>query len=92
MQEPEKEPMDINLYQKYLKEYTLEALEHAEYDVAAAADYLLSKKSPSFFSKHKKEKKAALQRTRKVFDESRSRPAWIVLKSLGFDELAKEIL
>ncbi|MFO8035310.1 MAG: hypothetical protein R6U57_01590 [Anaerolineales bacterium] len=84
--------MNHERYQKYLKEYTLEALEHANYDVSEAADYLLSKSEPGFFSKDKKEKKAALRRTRKVFDESRTRPVWIVLKSLGFDDLAKDFI
>lgn len=84
--------MDHELYQKYLKEYTLEALEEGDYDVPAAADYLLGKSNPAFFAKHKTEKKKALNRVQKVFDESRSRSVWIVLKSLGLDEIAKDYL
>lgn len=84
--------MNHELYLQYLKTYTKEALEEADYDVSEAADYLHSQKEPGFFSKHRKEKRAALRRAKKVFDESRSRPVWIVLKSLGFDEWAKDLI
>jgi hypothetical protein len=82
--------MDQKLYQKYLKEYTLEALEESGDDVSQAADLLLKKKKPGFFTKHRKEKREALSRVQKLFNESRDRPVWIILKSLGFDDLAKE--
>jgi len=84
--------MDQSLFQQYLEEYAIEALNHTDGDVSKAADYLADKKDPGFFAKHKQEKKKALSRTRKVFRESRDRSAWIVLKSLGLDDLARDYL
>ncbi len=84
--------MDQQLYLKYLKEYTLEALDKAEDNVSRAADFLDKKPKPKFFMKDSQEKKAALSRAKKVFTSSRERSLHIVLKSLGFDNLAKEKL
>lgn len=84
--------MDQELYLKYLKEYTLEALKKAEYDVSRAADYLEKKPPPIYFQKDRKEKKGALDRVKKVFSASRGRSLYVVLKSLGFDDLAKDAL
>ncbi len=82
--------MDQQLYLKYLKEYTLEALDKAEDNVSLAADYLDKKPKPKFFMKDSEEKKAALSRVKKVFTSSRERSLFVVLKSLGFDDLAKD--
>lgn len=84
--------MDHTLVQKYVKEYTQEALEISDGQIPQAADYLLNKRKPGFFAAHRKEKRAALRRVRKVFDSSRSRSVWIVLKSLGLDDLARDAL
>ena len=84
--------MNQKLFQKYLREYTLQALELAEDDVSAAADILAEKAKPLFWVKNRREKKAALERARKIFSESRERPLYVVLKSLGFDDLAKDKL
>ncbi len=84
--------MDQQLYQKYLKEYTLEALEKGEDDVTRAAEYLEKKPTPMYFLKGRKEKKAALNKAKKVFSASRERSLYVVLKSLGFDDLAKDAL
>ena len=84
--------MDQQLYLKYLKEYTLEALDKAEDNVSLAADYLDKKPKPKFFMKDSEEKKAALSRAIKVFNLSRERSLFVVLKSLGFDDLAKDAL
>ncbi|MCK4800991.1 MAG: hypothetical protein KAS84_03300 [Anaerolineales bacterium] len=84
--------MDQQLYLKYLKEYTLEALKKVEYDVSRAADYLEKKPTPIYFQKDRKEKKAALNRVKKVFSASRERSLYVVLKSLGFNDLAKDAL
>jgi hypothetical protein len=84
--------MDQQLYLKYLKEYTLEALKKAEYDVSQATEYLEKKPTPIYFLKDNKEKKAALNRVKKVFSASRERSLYVVLKSLGFDDLAKDAL
>jgi len=84
--------MDHELIRQYIKEYTIEALDASNRQVGQAADYLLTKKKPGLFTAHRKEKRAALSRVRKVFDASRSRSVWIVLKSLGLDELAKDEL
>jgi hypothetical protein len=84
--------MDQKLYLQYLKEFTLEAIEFSEDNVSLAADYLEKKQTPRFPQKDLKEKKAALERVKKVFSSSRERSLYVVLKSLGFDELAKEKL
>ena len=84
--------MDQKLYLQYLKEYTMEAIDFAEDNVSLAADYLEKKLPPRFPQKDLKEKKAALDRVKKVFSSSRERSLYVVLKSLGFDDLAKEKL
>jgi hypothetical protein len=82
--------MNQKLYLKYLHEYTLDALEKAGNSVTEAADYLERKSKPGPFSRDQKEKKEALKRVIKVFQETRERSWYIALKSLGFDDLAKE--
>ena len=84
--------MDQKLFSKYLNEYTLEALEFAEDDVAQAADYLEKKKPVGLLKKDRVERNAALDRVQKVFSSSRERSLYVVLKSLGMDDLAKEKL
>ena len=84
--------MDQSIYQEYLKAYALEALEAGNDDVSAAADFLEKKSRASLLAKDRKEKRAALSRARKVFNETRDRSAYMALKSLGFDELAKSKL
>ncbi len=84
--------MNQKLFLQYLEQYTLQALEKAGDDVSMAADYLDGIKKPGIFSKDREEKKAALDRATKVFLESRQRSLYVVLKSLGFDDLAKEKL
>ena len=84
--------MNHKLFTQYLNQYTLEALEEANDNVAEATDYLEKMKNAGLFSKNRKEKNAALERVRKVFSSSRERSLYIVLKSLGLDELAREKL
>lgn len=84
--------MDHDLFLKYLEIYTKEALEQSEDDVPGAADYLEKMKKAGILVKDRAEKIAALERARKVFSSSRERSLFIVLKSLGLDDLAKEKL
>jgi hypothetical protein len=84
--------MDQKLFTHYLKEYTLEALEQSNEEVSAAADYLEKKKRAGLFARNRKEKNAALLRAQKVFSSSRERSLYVVFKSLGFDDLAKDKL
>ena len=84
--------MDQQLYQKYLKEFTLEALAKANDKVPLAADYLEKKQKSRFLNRDHQETKAALERVKKVFNSSRERSLYVVLKSLGLDDLAKEKL
>jgi hypothetical protein len=84
--------MNQQQYLHYLREYSLEALENSGDDVSLAADYLERKSQPGLFSKYRQEKRAALNRIRKVFSSSRERSCYVVLKSLGLDDLAKEKL
>ena len=84
--------MEDKLIQKYIKEYTIEALQEGENQVAQAADYLLSKEEPGLFNKHRRAKRAALERVSKVFDTSRSRRVWSVVESLGLADLVNDYL
>ena len=84
--------MNQKLFLEFVEEYTLKALEQADDDVSSAADYLERMKKPGLLSKNRKEKRAALERVTNVFVESRQRSLYVVLKSLGFDDLAKEKL
>ena len=82
--------MNQKLYLRYLRDYTLIALENSGDEVSQAADYLEQQSRPGLFSKDRLEKRAALERVKKVFSSSRERSLYVVLKSLGFDDLAKE--
>ncbi|MFL7813090.1 MAG: hypothetical protein AB8I40_05370 [Anaerolineales bacterium] len=84
--------MNQKLFTRYLMEYTLEALEKAGDGVSEAADYLEKKSRAGLLARDRKEKNAALLRAQKVFSSSRERSLYVVLKSLGFDDLAKEKL
>jgi hypothetical protein len=84
--------MDQKLFLHYLEKYTLEALAQAGDDVNRAADYLEKKRPAGILQKDRAEKKAALARVQKVFSSSRERSLYVVLKSLGMDDLAKEKL
>jgi len=84
--------LNQQLFTQYLRKYTLEALEKSGDDVSGAADYLEKVKPAGILGMNRKEKNAALSRARKVFSSSRDRSVYIVLKSLGLDDLAKEKL
>ena len=84
--------MDHKLYQEFLKKYTIEALEQTGDDVSEAADYLERMKKAGMLVRNRAERNAALGRARKVFTTSRERSLYVVLKSLGLDDLAKEKL
>jgi hypothetical protein len=84
--------MDHRLFLNYIEKYTLEALERAGDDVNLAAEYLEKKRPAGILQKDRAEKNAALVRVKKVFTSSRERTLYVVLKSLGMDELAKEKL
>lgn len=84
--------MDQKLFLKYIKKYTLEALEASGDDVSGAAEYLERKKRAGLLQKNRAEKNAALNRVRKIFVSSRERSLYVVLKSLGMDDLAKDKL
>lgn len=84
--------MDHTRFLQYLKEYALEALNRGNGDVSQAADYLEAKSRAGILARNRKEKNAALKRVRKVFSSSRGRSPYLVLKSLGLDDLAKDKL
>jgi hypothetical protein len=84
--------MDHKLFLSYIEEYTLDALEQSGDDVNLAADYLEKKRKVGLLQKDRAERNAALERVKNVFTSSRGRSLYIVLKSLGMDELAKEKL
>ncbi len=76
--------MNQEKYQQELIDLVQEALIQGENDAAAASDYLNAMKKPGFLAS--KERKEAFYRARKVFNETRDRPVWFVLKCLGLDE------
>lgn len=84
--------MKHQVFLKYLERYTLEALEKAGDDVSIAADHLENRKQAGLMAFNRAEKNAALERVRKVFSSSRERSLYVVLKSLGLDDLAKDKL
>jgi hypothetical protein len=84
--------MNQQLFSQYLQEYTRDALEQAGESVSEAADYIEKKSLPPLLSKDRQEKRAALTRLKKVLNESRGRSWYVALKSLGFDDLAKDKL
>ena len=84
--------MDQKLFLNYIEKYTLDALDQSGDDVNLAADYLEKKRKVGLLQKDRVEKNAALERVKNVFTSSRGRSLYIVLKSLGMDELAKEKL
>jgi len=84
--------MNQQLYLRYLREYALEALENAGESVSEAGDYLSEQPRPGLFTRDRLEKRAALERVIKIFQASRERSWYVALKSLGFDDLAKDNL
>jgi len=59
--------MDQQLYLKYLKEYTLEALDKAEDNVSQAADYLEKKTKTKIFYERQRGKKSRPEPGEKSF-------------------------
>ena len=84
--------MKHQVFLKYLEKYVLEALEKGGDDVSAAADHLENMRQAGVMALNRAEKNAALERARKVFSSSRERSLYVVLKSLGLDDLAKDKL
>ena len=84
--------MNQQLFLKYLRDYAEDALEQAGDSVSQAADYVEKKSQPTYISKDRLEKRAANLRLIKVLNESRGRSWYVALKSLGFDDLAKDRL
>jgi len=76
--------MDQSRYNKYLIEYTRNALNNSDGTPSGAENYLHSQKKPGVFASA--EKRTALIRAQKVFAEMQDRPLWLVLKALGLSE------
>jgi len=78
--------MNIGIYQRYLKEFVLEALEQSDGTNAGISRYLWDKKVTGFWTRHRHEKQKALTEARNAFDEHRHWPVEIVLSHLGIKE------
>jgi hypothetical protein len=75
--------MDIGLYQRYLDEYVQEAIDRSNASKEGILNYLRNKQGPGFLSRHKNEKKQALEDAKRAFEEHRHWPVEITLSHLG---------
>jgi hypothetical protein len=75
--------MDIGLYRRYLDEYVQEAIDHSNASREGILNYLRNKQGPGRLSRHKAEKKQALEDARRAFEEHRHWPLDITLSHLG---------
>ena len=76
--------MNRERYDQYLLEYIREALIYGDNDVSAAANWLMTQRTPRFFARE--EQKEALRRAQKVFNSYQDRPLWFVLKCFDLTE------
>ena len=76
--------MNRERYEQYLRNYIREALIYGDNDVGAAANWLMSQRTPRFFARE--EQKEALRRAQKVFNSYQDRPLWFVLKCFDLTE------
>jgi hypothetical protein len=77
--------MDIGLYRQYLDEYVQEAIDKTNASKEGILNYLRNKQEPGRISRHKVEKRQALEDARRAFDEHRHWPLDITLSHLGVD-------
>jgi len=75
--------MDLSAYQRYLKEYVLEAVQNSDGTTAKISEYLWSKSVGGLLTRQKPEKQKALTEARRAFDEYRHWPVDIILSHLG---------
>ena len=77
--------MNVELYQRYLREYVKSAIANSSGTNMAIYEYLASIRIGKHFVQHKEEKERALADARRGFEEHRHWPLQIVLSQLGID-------
>jgi hypothetical protein len=76
---------DIRLYRKYLEQYISEAFEHSDGTISGVSEYLGTITVSGILTRHKEEKKRALEDARTAFNEHRHWPMDIIISHLGLD-------
>lgn len=77
--------LNIVIYHQFLQEIVQEAIDHSDGSNVQISEYLWSKKITNWFTRHKTEKRKALEEARKAFDTHRHWPLEIVISHLGLD-------
>ena len=77
--------MDIGKYRMYLQQYIQEAYDESDGSKAGISSYLWEKKVTGLMVRDKKEKEAALQEAKRIFDQNRHWPLEIILSYLGVE-------
>lgn len=75
--------MNIQLYQRYLKQYVTEAVRQSDGTVRSVAEQLSMIQVRGMFVSHRFEKQRALDDARHAFSEHRHWPLEIILRHLG---------
>ena len=78
--------MDIGLYRKYLQQYVQEAYENSDGTRSGISEYLSTIKVSGLLTRHKEEKKRALNDARNAFNDHRHWPLDIIVSHLGLDK------
>ncbi len=73
-------------YHRFLEEYVRDAILNSNGTNAGIAEYLWAMKGPGRFSSYKEEKIKALIEARRVFDEYRHWPLFIILSHIGIED------
>jgi hypothetical protein len=77
--------MNNQLYQKYLHEYVNQAVKQSNGSISEINELLSQITVGGFLTRHKAEKKRALQDAMRVFSEHRHWPLEIILSHLGVE-------
>ena len=77
--------MDNQLYQKYLHEYVTQAVKQSNGSISEIYDYLGQITVGGFLTRHKEEKRRAIQDAMRAFGEHRHWPLEIILSHLGIE-------
>ena len=77
--------LNIGIYRQGLQDIVQEAIAHSYGSNAGIAEYLRSVKVGGWFTRNKTEKRKALEKARKVFEEHRHWPLEIVVSHMGLD-------
>lgn len=77
--------MDGTLYRKYLREYVQLAVRNSDGTARGIYESLAEIQISGLFTRHKLERRRALDDARRAFDEHRHWPVEIILRHLGLD-------